>query len=333
MGTPPPQILDLLKVDQATYDRVVGLIDTSAAFPTAAKKRRKNPRLRYTPKAPVVVVLNPERDGPIENVYLMRPVDLSQTGLGLLHGCFVYPGTRCCVLLPDLQGKVVQLVGTVVYSRHITDRIHNVGFRFDEPIETERFAESQTSLEEARGVNVWQNGWTDLVDASAHDIETLIRSIRREAEREDDAQGRKGDRFDLQEGAILAVMNPAQPDERQVYRVVPIDISSSGTGFVHGSFVYPGTPCDIMMMTMEGTTEQIGGIVSTCRHLQAKLHAIGVRFNQLIDVSRFVVIEEPIDEASNEPIEAEQTEAEQARTVPAEPEPAEPERAETEPAS
>jgi len=72
------------------------------------------------------------------------------------------------------------------------------------------------------------------------------------------------------------------------FLVRPRDISSQGLGFLHGTFLYPGTVCTIVLRTLNGQAIPIDGKVVRCDCIQGRVHEIGVQFNQLIDISEFV---------------------------------------------
>jgi CheY-like chemotaxis protein len=63
------------------------------------------------------------------------PRNISREGVGLLHSSFMYPGTRCEVYLPHPSRGQVQVGGTIVRCRHFRGKIHEIGVRFDQPID------------------------------------------------------------------------------------------------------------------------------------------------------------------------------------------------------
>lgn len=67
------------------------------------------------------------------------PRNLSREGIGVLHSSFVYPGTRCTVYLPHSTRGEVPVVGTVVRCRHFRGKVHELGVKFDQPIDVREF--------------------------------------------------------------------------------------------------------------------------------------------------------------------------------------------------
>jgi hypothetical protein len=77
------------------------------------------------------------------------------------------------------------------------------------------------------------------------------------------------------------------------YLAAPRDISSSGISLLMGMFLHPGAPCAITLRTLDGRTVRVGSVIRRCRFVALKLHELGVRFNQEIDLGQFM--EEPQD--------------------------------------
>lgn len=79
--------------------------------------------------------------------YLVRPRNLSATGLGALHGCFVYPGTSCTVELRARDGRAIPTRAKVVRCRCVRGRVHEIGLRFKAKIDVHQFV--PTAADEA----------------------------------------------------------------------------------------------------------------------------------------------------------------------------------------
>ena len=90
--------------------------------------------------------------------------DISEGGIGLLHGSFVHPNTRCSVLLKSLSGATFSIKGNIVHCRNIRGRVHYVGVRFDEALDVRRFV--KTDDED-------QSYDSDLVEHAARRIQKL----------------------------------------------------------------------------------------------------------------------------------------------------------------
>lgn len=91
--------------------------------------------------------------------------NLSRGGMSLLHASFLHTGTRLTVTLRDGMGQVRELESTVVRCRHCVGMVHEIGVRFDEPIDirdfmpaeplAERFALEAVDPTKLEGVIAW----------------------------------------------------------------------------------------------------------------------------------------------------------------------------------
>lgn len=243
----------------------------------------------------MLTVFNHESPQEME-AYQVRPYDLSNHGLGILHGRFVYQGTPALTLVRDRAGQFQRIVGSVAHCRLIRNRIHAVGIEFNDVIDVEQFLELKTkdalATESAKALE----GWTDLVRVSAREVDKIIRDIEYRAARSDGAKRRSEARTDYRGGAILVVFHP-KTDQQARFRVVPTDLSPSGLGFLHGVFVHPGTICHVMLIDIQGKPDMLTGVVARCELASGRVHKVGVRFDQSIELSRFIVGDDPAQAA------------------------------------
>ncbi len=71
--------------------------------------------------------------------YLVRLRDVSTTGLGFNSTQPFAPNTRCTVALQDTEGHGLVCAARIVWCKPIQEPLHDVGIRFDQPIDTTRF--------------------------------------------------------------------------------------------------------------------------------------------------------------------------------------------------
>ncbi len=95
------------------------------------------------------------------------------------------------------------------------------------------------------------------------------------------------DRLTYSAGAIIVKMTHPGGNVA-TYKVRPRNLSRGGIGFLHGSFCYNDTPCSITLRTIENDTTQVMGKVVRCVHVQGNVHEVGVRFEEPIEVYRYV---------------------------------------------
>lgn len=129
--------VDALRLSDAQHDFLMEEMENGSA-PRAGAEQRQSTRYRYVAREGLVV----ELDGATSR-YVLRPRNLSATGISLLHGGFLYPGTGCRVLLPTLDGQEVFVPGRIVRCRSVHGRIHEVGVQFGMPIEIDMFIDTQ----------------------------------------------------------------------------------------------------------------------------------------------------------------------------------------------
>jgi CheY-like chemotaxis protein len=78
------------------------------------------------------------RGGPVTPLRLACR-NLSRGGICLLHSAYMHPGTRVTAFLPHPTRGTVPLAGAVVRCAHRTAMIHEVGVKFDAPIDVRDF--------------------------------------------------------------------------------------------------------------------------------------------------------------------------------------------------
>ena len=130
------EIQDILRLSAKKIDELRGLID-QRAHDDISQERRQAPRVPFRLSVRLGVLLENEIKG--RRTYALAPRNISRTGLSLLHGKFVYGGTNCVVGLPALDGQVIPARGRVIWCRLIAGRVHELGIRFDEPVEVGEF--------------------------------------------------------------------------------------------------------------------------------------------------------------------------------------------------
>jgi CheY-like chemotaxis protein len=130
----------------------------------------------------------------------------------------------------------------------------------------------------------------DTLRISAHEqMELLAELERHDAESSQHRERRTEDRILYRSlaGLIVRMRHPGGTTAN--YLVRTRNISNRGIGFLHGSFVYSGTSCTVVLRTLEGKAESVEGSVVRCHHLRGRIHDIGVRFAQPIRLRHFVV--------------------------------------------
>jgi hypothetical protein len=106
---------------------------------THPAERRKHKRHKHRVAEGVAVVFDAFDEQPV--TCHVRPRNLSGGGIAFLHEAYVYPETRCTVVLISVTDQPVEVTGRVVGCRHISGKLHEIAMTFDRPIDPEDFLE------------------------------------------------------------------------------------------------------------------------------------------------------------------------------------------------
>lgn len=98
--------------------------------------RRQSARLSFRQESIGVEIVQP---GGGQTQILCACRNLSRTGLGLLHSSYIHVGTTVVLTLIHHDGSAVRVRARVVRCRHVTRHVHDVGVRFNEPINIRDF--------------------------------------------------------------------------------------------------------------------------------------------------------------------------------------------------
>ncbi len=115
-------------------DAILNHLDASSG--TGANHRRQSARLEFRHDSVGVDIVQPGGGQTHINVACRN---LSRTGLGFLHSAYIHVGTSVVLTLAHQNKAVVKVPARVVRCRHVTRHVHDVGVRFNEPINIRDF--------------------------------------------------------------------------------------------------------------------------------------------------------------------------------------------------
>jgi len=130
------EIQDILRLSVEQIAELRGLIDRRARD-DVTRERRQAPRVPFGLPLRLGVLLENRIKG--RRTCALAPRNISRNGISLFHGTFVYAGTNCVVGLRALDAQVIPARGRVIWCRLIAGRVHELGLRFDEPVEVGDF--------------------------------------------------------------------------------------------------------------------------------------------------------------------------------------------------
>lgn len=143
------QYIDALKISDQDHQAIVNELDRGAAAP--GRELRRSKRIPF--KAVTGLILQVTHPGGTTVRFLVKPRNISSTGLSVMHGGFIHPGTKCSVPLKDLKGKATKVDGKVVSCRLIRGRIHELGVKFDKEIAVQQYVlDADASTGEQHGL-------------------------------------------------------------------------------------------------------------------------------------------------------------------------------------
>lgn len=96
---------------------------------------------RYSIDPPKELTMDLQSDAFARKMYQVFARDLSSQGVSLLHGVFVAPNTRCLLTIKTLDKEPMQLPALVRRCRLVGGRVHELGVKFDQPIDPRSFLE------------------------------------------------------------------------------------------------------------------------------------------------------------------------------------------------
>lgn len=121
--------INAVRVDKVLLVGVLDLMDHSQA--EAAAEQRRGHRLRYRIRNAIIFPNNLDRT----TAFIVPTRNLSADGMSFLHSHMMYTGRPCVVQLPSRAGRWLSINATVVRCRHVRAMLHEVGIRFDRPID------------------------------------------------------------------------------------------------------------------------------------------------------------------------------------------------------
>ncbi|MEM6391922.1 MAG: PilZ domain-containing protein [Planctomycetota bacterium] len=128
--------IDTLKLTDEAWISLVKKLDEKNPQPPTSSKRGFE-RIAYCDMA--LAICEVEHPGGNLARFSIRTRDLSASGIGFFHGQYLYPESRCSVILMAQDTGMTRLGGTVKRCHLVQGRIHMIGIAFDELIEPERF--------------------------------------------------------------------------------------------------------------------------------------------------------------------------------------------------
>ncbi|MEX0775532.1 MAG: hypothetical protein WD042_07435 [Phycisphaeraceae bacterium] len=97
---------------------------------------------------------------------------------------------------------------------------------------------------------------------------------------------RRGARFEYSGQIIVSVTHPNKA--QATFVVPPRNLSAHGLAFLHGSYIYPGCRCELILPRLDRKGQKVAGTVRGCRHINGTIHEVAVIFDQPVQTENFV---------------------------------------------
>jgi hypothetical protein len=137
LAIPARRYVDTLAITREQWLALLDEIDASRReAPACANRRRMN---RAPCREVLAVFLDLEHPSGAKSTFLVRPRDISKTGLGFIHGAYIHPTSKAELMLVLPDRELLRKRGSVARCRHIRGKVHEVGVAFDEPFTFEPF--------------------------------------------------------------------------------------------------------------------------------------------------------------------------------------------------
>lgn len=158
------QPFDTIRLNQREIESLLNVTERPTSS-TPGSLRRRMRRWSLNGRR-VVLTLAIEPSG--YRNFISSARNLSSSGISVIHGGFVHTGTRCMISLRATDGGVVTANASIVRCRHMQKHLHDLGVRFDQPIDPRRvidFGETSVFLCEQVDLSALK-GRTLIVDDS-----------------------------------------------------------------------------------------------------------------------------------------------------------------------
>ncbi|MHC4218003.1 MAG: PilZ domain-containing protein [Planctomycetota bacterium] len=128
----------------------------------------------------------------------------------------------------------------------------------------------------------------DILRLKPGEAATILNGIESWTKQVTDRDRRDSPRVPYREAPRVAVIVESEELGKRTYALIPRNISRQGMSLLHGKFVYDGTLCVLGLKALDGQLVPVRGKIVWCRLVTGRIHEIGIRFEEAIDLADFV---------------------------------------------
>lgn len=130
-----------LGISQAVLDALIDKMEASSQSASAARSSLRVPFRR------LALPMNIFHSDGSRSVIQVACRNISSGGIAVLHSSYMHVGSICEVILPRAGLSPVPVSGRVVRCRHVGGKVHEIGVKFNKPVEPRQFSEpNETDL-------------------------------------------------------------------------------------------------------------------------------------------------------------------------------------------
>lgn len=120
-----PAAVDTLRISETEAAAILNQLDDQQIQKSDDLRDNRRVTLRLGPG----LVIEVHQPGGTSSKFLVRPRNISRTGLAFIHGGFLHKDTMCNVLFNTRSAGRVNVRGRVVRCRHIRGNLHEIGLK------------------------------------------------------------------------------------------------------------------------------------------------------------------------------------------------------------
>lgn len=137
--------IDTLKLSDAEWLECLSEIKHLQATNVARYADQRSHR-RQSCELAIMMLANMYCSDGRRQLYTIRTFDISATGMGFLHGAYVYKDTRVQVLLKHAENGWVKVPGKAVRCEYFKNMVHQVGVMFDNEIKLDDYLLAESGM-------------------------------------------------------------------------------------------------------------------------------------------------------------------------------------------
>jgi hypothetical protein len=120
---------ETLRIQPSELEALANELDQESNKSTGAKCRR-NTRVKFHTAVAVLIQINHS-----DISYKAKSRDISNSGVSILLGEPIRPGTPCVTTLVTAEKRGVKSTGSIIRCRQVKNGVYDIGIQFEQPID------------------------------------------------------------------------------------------------------------------------------------------------------------------------------------------------------